>query len=72
MIELNDVDGPLQDICYMAQIAAELTDQLDANDARPGFFEISRQEGNRLAFACNDILRRIEELLAALTAANKK
>jgi hypothetical protein len=24
MIDLNDVDGPLQDIMYMAEIAAEL------------------------------------------------
>jgi hypothetical protein len=72
VIELNDVDGPLQDIMYMAEIAAELSSKLDANDARPGFFELSRQEGNRLAFACNDTLRRIEELQAALTAANKK
>jgi hypothetical protein len=39
VIELNDVDGPLQDICHMAEIAAELTSRLDSNDARPGFFE---------------------------------
>ncbi len=69
MIELNDVDGRLQDICYMAEIAAELTSQLRSDDARPGFFEISSQDGNRLAFACNDMLRRIEELQASMTAA---
>ena len=72
MIELNDVDGPLQEIMYMAEIAAELSDELDSNESRPRFFEISHEKGNRLAFACNDILRRIEELQAALTAANKK
>jgi hypothetical protein len=55
MIELNDVDGPLQDIKYMAEIAAELSDNLDSNHSRPGFFEISLSEGNRLAFCCNDM-----------------
>jgi hypothetical protein len=41
VIDINDVDGPLQDIKYMVEIAAELTDDLETNDARPGFFEIS-------------------------------
>jgi hypothetical protein len=69
MIDLNDVDGPLQDIKYMVEVAAELIDDLDSNEARPGFFEISREKGNRLAFACNDTLRRIEELMASVSAA---
>jgi hypothetical protein len=69
VIELNDVDRPLQDIKYMAEIAAELVNDLDSNDARAGFFQISHAAGNRLAFACNDTLRRIEELLASLSAA---
>jgi len=72
MIDLNDVDGPLQDIKYMAEVAAELVDNLDSNDARSGFFEISIQEGNRLAFACNDTLRRVEELIASVSAIAKK
>jgi coenzyme F420-reducing hydrogenase delta subunit len=67
MIELNDVDGPLQDIKYMAEVAAELSDNLDSNNSRAGFFEISTSEGNRLAFACNDILRRVEELIASIS-----
>jgi hypothetical protein len=46
MIDLNDVDGPLCEIKYMAEIAAELTDNLDSNEATPGFFQISLSEGN--------------------------
>jgi hypothetical protein len=40
MLNLDDVDGPLQDIKYMAEIAAELIDNLDANGAQSGFFQI--------------------------------
>ena len=35
MIDLNDVDGPLQDIKYMAEIAAELIVNLDGINAPP-------------------------------------
>jgi hypothetical protein len=72
MIELNDVDGPLQDIKYMAEIAAELIVNLDGINAPPGQFSISTSEGNRLAFACNDLLRRVEELIASLSAPSKR
>jgi hypothetical protein len=72
MINLNDVDGPLQNIKYMAEVAADLVDNLDSNDARSGFFEISKKEGNRLAFACNDTLRRVEKLIASVVAIAKK
>lgn len=72
MIDLNDVDGPLQDIKYMAEVAAELIVNLDGIDAPPGFFSISTSEGNRRAFACNDTLRRVEELIASLSAAAKR
>jgi hypothetical protein len=34
MIELNDVDGPLQDIKYMAEVAAELADKLARGGAQ--------------------------------------
>jgi hypothetical protein len=71
MIELNDVDGPLQDLKYMAEFAAELTSGLDSHDARPGFFEIGHSQGNRLAFCCNDVLRRVEELIESVTASAK-
>jgi hypothetical protein len=37
-----------------------------------GSSSLSRQDGNRLAFACNDMLKRIEQLQALLTAAAKK
>jgi hypothetical protein len=68
MIDLTDVDGQLQDIKYMAEIAAELSDNLDANGAQPGFFQIRVSEGNRLAFCCNDLLRRVGELLGSIEA----
>lgn len=72
MIELNDIDGPLQDIKYMAEIASELACNLDGNDAPPGFFSIRISEGNRLAFSCNDLLRRVEELIECLSALAKR
>jgi hypothetical protein len=68
MIDLNDVDSALHDIKYMADFAAELAGNLDATGAQPGNFQISMSEGNRLAFCCNDILRRIEELLGSFKA----
>ena len=67
MIELNDVDGPLQDIKYMAEVAAELADKLSREGAQVGFFQIQVAQGNRLGFCCNDILRRIDELLESVT-----
>ena len=70
-LSLNDVDGPLQDLKYMAEIAAELSDNLDSNEARPGFFEIDLSQGNRLAFCCNDILRRVNELIGSVSASAK-
>ena len=70
-LSLNDVDGPLQDLKYMAEIAAELSDILDSNEARPGFFEIDLSQGNRLAFCCNDILRRVNELIGSVSASAK-
>ena len=72
MIDLNDVDAPLQEIKYMAEVAADLVDNLDSNAARSGVFEISEEEGNRLAFACNDTLRRVEELIASISAVAEK
>jgi hypothetical protein len=36
-----DVSGPLYEIKYMAEIAAKLSDSLDSNEAKPGFFQIS-------------------------------
>ena len=67
MIALNDVDGPLQDIKYMAEVAAELADKLSREGAQVGFFQIQVAQGSRLGFCCNDILRRIDELLESVT-----
>jgi hypothetical protein len=67
MIGLNDVDGPLQDIKYMAEIASELADELSRDGAQVGFFQIQVDRANRLGFCCNDILRRIDELLESVT-----
>jgi hypothetical protein len=65
--ELNDIDGPLQDIKYMAEVAAELADKLSGEGAQVGFFQIQVDQGNRLGFCCNDVLRRIGELLESVT-----
>jgi hypothetical protein len=43
MMDLNDVDGPLQDIKYMAEIASDLSDNFSTDGAQPGFFQIQRQ-----------------------------
>jgi hypothetical protein len=68
MIELNDVDGPLQDIKYMVEVAVELTDKLSRVGAQPGYFQIQIDQGDRLGFCCNDILRRVGELLKSLSS----
>jgi hypothetical protein len=64
---LRALDGPLQDIKYMAEVAAELADQLSREGAQVGFFQIQVTQGNRLGFCCNDILRRVDELLESVT-----
>ena len=71
MIDLNDVDGPLQDIKYMAEIASDLSDNFSTDGAQPGFFQIQVTTGSQLGFCCNDIVRRIEELLETVTAKAK-
>jgi hypothetical protein len=68
MIDPNKIDGPLYELKYMAEIAAELSDNFSSDGAQPGFFQIGQSEGNRLGFCCNDILRRVEELLKSLSA----
>ena len=66
MIGLNDVDGPLQDIKYMAEIASELADVLSRDGAQVASSK-SRCSRSRLGFCCNDILRRVDELLEFVT-----
>jgi hypothetical protein len=70
-IGINDVDGPPQELKYMAEFASELSCNLDIYNAHEGFFSISQPEGNQLAFCCNDILRRVEELIASVSTAAK-
>jgi hypothetical protein len=67
-IDLNDVSCALYDIKYMAEIASDLVDNLDAEGMPPDRFQISDSEGNQLAFCCVDILRRINELLRSIEA----
>ena len=67
---VNEIDSKLQDIKYMAEFAGELVNTLDGNGAREGYFHITRDEGNRLAFSCYDMLRRVEDLLAFLQGAS--
>lgn len=64
---MNIIDGHLQDLKYMVEFAAELSDELDGNGAREGYFHIPQDAGNRLAFCCNDMLRRVNELIGILT-----
>jgi len=70
MIDPDKVDNPLCEIKYMAEMAAELSDNFSADGAQPGFFQIGVGEANRLGFCCNDILRRVEELLKSLQSAS--
>jgi hypothetical protein len=60
---INEIVIQLQDLKYMAEFAAELVQCLDGNGADEGYFRIRQDEGNRLAFCCNDALRRVEELI---------
>jgi hypothetical protein len=55
----------LHELKWMAEFAAELAQSLDGDD--DGYFRIRLDEGNRLAFAVNDILRRVGEAIEALT-----
>jgi hypothetical protein len=66
----NEIDGKLQDIKYMAEFAAELIDSLDGAGAKEGYFHIPQDQGNRLAFCCNDLLLRIGELSDRLRSSN--
>ena len=67
---VNEIDSKLQDIKYMAEFAGELVNTLDGNGAKEGYFHITRDEDNRLAFSCYDMLRRVEDLLAFLQGAS--
>jgi hypothetical protein len=49
------------------EFAAELSDELDGNGAREDYFHIPQDAGNRLAFCCNDILGRVNELIRILS-----
>lgn len=69
---LNEIDGQLQDIKYMAEFAAELSGEMDGNGAKEGYFHIPRDQGNRLCFCCNDMLRRINELQDRLWPSDKE
>jgi hypothetical protein len=62
------VDDYLVPLKFMAEFAAGLVDDgLDANGAKEGYFHIRRDEGERLAFCCVDILRRVEEMINSLS-----
>jgi hypothetical protein len=61
------VDDHLVPLKFMAEFAAGLVMEMDANGAQDGYFRIRRDEGERLAFCCVDMLRRVEELINSLS-----
>jgi len=63
---LNEIDNKLHHVKWMAEFASELVGHLDGSGAAEGHFHIPESEGNRLAFCCNDLLERVEELIGLL------
>jgi hypothetical protein len=64
----NAVDGQLHELKHMAEFASALScDDLDGNGAKEGYFHIRQDEGNRLGFCCNDMLRRVNELISTFS-----
>jgi hypothetical protein len=63
---LNAIDGQLHDLECMAEFAALLAEDLTGDEAKPGFLTIELGKGDRLAFCCYDILRRINAVRDSL------
>jgi hypothetical protein len=63
---LNEIDMALRNAQYMADFAAELVGALDGDGAPEGYFKIPFSDGNRLAFCCNDLLQRVEDMISLL------
>jgi hypothetical protein len=62
------LDGQLNELKHMAEFAnAICCDDMDGHGAKEGYFHIRQDEGNRLGFCCVDIIRRVDELISALT-----
>ena len=51
---LNQIDGQLHELECMTEFASGLAEDLDGNEAKPGFFQIEMSKGDRLAFCCYD------------------
>ena len=63
---IDVIDGKLIELKHMAEFAADLSSGLEANDAKEGYIHLPQDKGNRLAFCCEDVLRRVEEITAIL------
>jgi hypothetical protein len=63
------IENQLFELGCMSDFAAELATGFDREGAGPGFFRIELDAGERLAFCCIDIQRRIEALQDTLTCA---
>jgi hypothetical protein len=63
----NDIDLALHDIEQMVLIAFDVTqDDLIRSDVEPDCYRLSEANGERLAFAMNDLVARVEKLRAGL------
>jgi hypothetical protein len=58
------LESQIGDARLMAEIAAELASDLTADETRE-HFQIQYEAGNRLCFAVNDVLARIDRLFDA-------
>jgi hypothetical protein len=67
---VNDVDHRLHELKYMAEFVAELAQGL--NGVEEGNFRIRYDEGNRLAFCCFEMLRRIKDAIETVNACGGK
>jgi uncharacterized membrane protein affecting hemolysin expression len=62
-MRLNEIDLALHNAKYMAEFAYDLVEALDGHGAPEGYFKISMDKGNRLAFCCYNLSKRLEELI---------
>ncbi len=69
---LNTIDNQLHELECMAEFAAGLAEDLDGGEAKPGFFQIEISKGDRLAFCCYDMLRRINLVRDSVFASGGK
>lgn len=65
-MDMNDVDGTLNEIEQMALVAVNAHESLTGSDTAPGFFQMPAEDSELLSFSVYDLLRRIRSLRAEM------